>query len=1042
VGVSYCATCGWGKAVGMNQLLPRIDWEMGMAAANRSRNHELAGRALGRKVPLCRRSSLFPWRAVPALGLLACAAVVISLGGCHRAQYRQDADREATNLIREKINDPHWALPRQSITVDPRSRMFDPFNPDLPPMPQDDPASHQLMHRVDGKHGYPHWDASGHTPFAENPEWMAYLPLDSEGVLPLTAQQAYQMALMHSRTYQQQFETLYLSALDVSVERFRFDTQFFGGYSGFYTASGQGRGSESRLDLDTFTSETGRLALPAGGVTAPTQADWLMRKSFTTGADLAVGIANSLVWDFSGPNEHSALTIVDFSLIQPLLRRAGRDRILEQLTLAERALLANVRQMERYRRTFYVEIMTGRDAGQGASRRGGVFGASGLEGFSGLGSGGFGRVGTTTQGFGGTGAAQAGGYLGLLQDQQDIRNQQITISGLRTNLAQLRDSMQESLTQIPDDPELIVRERLQIAQSRQALLNAESRLLIAEATYQSTLDAFKIRLGLPPGLCVHINDSLLDQFNLMDPEMLSMQNQVNQLRDGVALVNGEILNSVQHQEQEGRRVPLLTWSETLAGNLQRLRSALDRTERIRQTILRNNVARAHQDIERLRAAIPQRRQQLDRLSREYQQELDRFQRYGDLDPSQMKLLADIDPLVFDSRRLDRLPTTLSEDTQRVQGQFESYAASLQQLLATVDDLLANGQQLSPGDLYTQVEQRLLFVIPGLLSDLSDDVLDLSLVEARARTDTVQLSPIELTWDQAFDIARRYRHDWMNARAALVDSWRLIEFNADNLESVLDVVLQGDIRNTGDNPLRLNTTEGQIRAGLRFDAPLTRLQERNTYRQALIEYQQARRGYYAYVDAVAQGLRTIVRTIDLNQLNFEERRIAVLSAIDQVVLNDEIQKLREDRGMDVGVTAARDVVSALGDLQAAQNDFLSVWVNYEVQRMYLDLDLGTMRLDSRGEWIDPGPIGPEHGYPAPDGDGVCADWPRQAAPGTTSGPDLAAPVRNGATPIPLPEVVPAEGVEPPPPLVPPALSSPPGEPVSAVNSQPAGWLGTY
>ena len=235
---------------------------------------------------------------------------------------------------------------------------------------------------------------------------------------------------------------------------------------------------------------------------------------------------------------------------------------------------------------------------------------------------------------------------------------------------------------------------------------------------------------------------------------------------------------------------------------------------------------------------------------------------------------------------------------------------------------------------------------------------------------MQLTPIDLKWDAALEMARNYRRDWMNARAALVDSWRLIEFNADNLESTLDVVLQGDLTANGDDPVSMNQTDGRLRMGLRFDAPITRLQERNTYRQALIEYQQAKREYYAYVDAVSQGLRSILRTVDLNQINFEERRIAVLSAIDQVVLNDEIQRLREDRGLDIGVTAARDVVSALADLQNAQNDFLSVWVNYEVQRLFLDLDLGTMRLDGAGRWIDPGPIGPEYGYPTPDGDAYC------------------------------------------------------------------------
>ena len=48
-------------------------------------------------------------------------------------------------------------------------------------------------------------------------------------------------------------------------------------------------------------------------------------------------------------------------------------------------------------------------------------------------------------------------------------------------------------------------------------------------------------------------------------------------------------------------------------------------------------------------------------------------------------------------------------------------------------------------------------------------------------------------------------------------------------------LRGDIGNVGDNPFDLRGTNGRLRVGLQFDAPLTRLAERNVYRQSLIEY---------------------------------------------------------------------------------------------------------------------------------------------------------------------------------------------------------------
>ena len=75
--------------------------------------------------------------------------------------------------------------------------------------------------------------------------------------------------------------------------------------------------------------------------------------------------------------------------------------------------------------------------------------------------------------------------------------------------------------------------------------------------------------------------------------------------------------------------------------------------------------------------------------------------------------------------------------------------------------------------------------------------------------------------------------------------------------------------------------------------------------------------------------------------------------------DEAQeKLREPKkvvgNMKLSDSAARDLVTALTGLLSAQNAFLNVWVDQEVQRLSLDFDLGTMQLNQEGMWIDPTP----------------------------------------------------------------------------------------
>ncbi len=439
-----------------------------------------------------------------AWSLMGCA--VLASGACTRAKYRYKTNREAYYLIDEKIADACERTAPYRIEIDPRSRMFDPFNPDRPPMPDDDPVANSYMKMVDRKKGYPLWEANGRTNTAENPQWWSYLPLDERGVLVLDVNDAVRQGLLHSPAYQQAQETLYLSALDVSSERFLFDSQFFGGWRGDYVADGSRRVRDNGESASTIRTGTG------GGLGGRT---FTMQKQFASGADLLVGFANTFTWQVSGPDDYSANTLLDFSLIQPLLRQGGRDVVLERLTLAERTLLANVRAFERYRRGFYMQVVTGRQAVQGPSRQGGLFGGAGLEGFTGLG-GGFGNVaggGGNNQGFTDTGTPGAGGYFGLLQQQLTIINTRENIIRQQDNLMRLEDNYREQLLKIPESQTVIPTQQLQVAQQQQALFSIQTNLLTANVTYEAQLDTFKRLLGLPAYLCVEIRDPLLDQFN-------------------------------------------------------------------------------------------------------------------------------------------------------------------------------------------------------------------------------------------------------------------------------------------------------------------------------------------------------------------------------------------------------------------------------------------------------------------------------------------------------------------------------------------------
>ncbi len=137
---------------------------------------------------------------------------------------------------------------------------------------------------------------------------------------------------------------------------------------------------------------------------------------------------------------------------------------------------------------------------------------------------------------------------------------------------------------------------------------------------------------------------------------------------------------------------------------------------------------------------------------------------------------------------------------------------------------------------------------------------------------------------------------------------------------MNLLFSGDIGTVDNNPLRFRNTTGRLRVGVEFDAPLTRLAERNAYRTALINYDRSRRDYYFFEDRVSQVLRGELRELRLVQLDFEVRRVSVLNAIRQVDL--ALQNIYRPprpgaQQSELSPTTARDVTQAYNGLLSAR-----------------------------------------------------------------------------------------------------------------------------
>jgi outer membrane protein TolC len=792
-------------------------------------------------------------------------------------RYVGRADREIGCLVNEAGNDPRWNLPNFTVAQDPRSRYYDPYNEIRAPMPKDDPASHRYMRCVDGKRGWARWYENGCRAGLENPNWRRqlaqYVPIDEQGRVKLSIDSAMQLALVNSPDLQTQLETIYLSALDVSTERFRFDVQFFGGNLTRFTHLGPAR---TGGDVDQVVSGENN--------TLRTDTDFEIRRRFATAGELVVGFANSFVWQFAGPNSESAISIIDFTLAQPLLRGAGRAVALEQLSLSERTLLANLRAYRQYQQGFYTDVAIGELGVSGPERAGGFFGGTGLTGFTGTGSGGFGGVGEatnfgfairgggtgggTTAGFAGGGAGSVGGFIGLLQSLQEIRNSQENLAASLRALRLLEAHLEAGTIDLQ-----------QVDQFRQSIETERATLLQATNALQDSLDSFKTgTLGLSPDLPIVLDDQLIQQFQFIDPSMSALQGKLSDFR--------EVFGGLPVEPRP-----------------ERLQFAVEEIGRL-HTSAEGQLDAVDRDLKTLRTNAGRRIQAMTvDESKTFQGEIDR----------------------------------LSETFEDLKRRLAATGTSLDRL------------RMSLGGAPRRMSADQLAVIATEIAQVIDEA---SLVQARARLEVVTISPVKLGPGVALSIARSNRLDWMNNRAALVDSWRLIAFNANTLLSDLDVVFDGDLQTTGNHPFKFSGSTGRLSVGVEFDGPFARREERNTFRSVLIDYQRDRRQLIQYEDSVYQTLRGLLRQLEELRLNLEIQRRAVAIAIRRVDQTREVlNEPPEGEDTELGPTASLNLISALSDLRSAQDNFMSVWLNYLATRMTLMRGLGIMIIDARGMWVD-------------------------------------------------------------------------------------------
>ena len=416
--------------------------------------------------------------------LLAC--ITTSYTGCDRERYRLRSDQQTYAILQEKDNTDKWLGSDFNITPDPRSRFFDPYNADDPPLPPDDPRAQAYMSSVYGMRGPRRWSELPELAHVENPDWPTFFGgnrfRETDAPLPtiqsLTVKAAVEVGLIHSRDYQEQLENTYLAALALSFQRYRFDvrpTAFLGepGMDFFY--------QNQPADESSFRVENGSVGVS---------------RLLPSGAQLVVELTNNTLWLLSGSTSGTTASGLAYSLAQPLLMNGRREIVLESLTEAERRVLYAIRNFARFRKNFYVMIMTG-------SRAVPLPGSSGG-----------GELAYLIR----SERSPTVGFYMLLYMLQRVRNQSTNIRSL--------DNLIQNLVALGEAGRAT---SLDVTQLLSSYENSRRRLLLLDRAFRDELDRFKIQLGLPPNMDIMVADRLLEPFQFLDPNLLEMEDRFGKL---------------------------------------------------------------------------------------------------------------------------------------------------------------------------------------------------------------------------------------------------------------------------------------------------------------------------------------------------------------------------------------------------------------------------------------------------------------------------------------------------------------------------------
>ena len=862
--------------------------------------------------------------------------LLVGATGCTRHFFRERADCEAAAVLRDKDQVPGAKIEQYHVYPDRRARFADATNPDRPPMPPDDPAARMLSPcpQKPGKAGIARvennayldlleaWDTNNRaesndireadviiqTSIRQAPEDRIELPpprgMDKIGVgrpYRLKQDQAVELGIINSREFQNRREDLYLLALPVTLERFGFAAQFFAAESnvrertGFLTTAGEG----DRWRISTDTGFT---------------------KVFSTGALLLFQYANRTVINLSNNNGQSGVTsfsTLNLDIVQPFLRGGGRAVTLEALTQAERNLVYEIRDFARFRREYFQFISGGANLDNPLLTPAGFGRAAVIPGNISLNAGNPAKV----QSFPTAGArvdlslaaiAPSQGFLPTVLVQGNLEIEKYDVKRL--------DSVLKLFEAYEGGGRV---SSLQVGQVQLRLLQAQSKVLLLEQSHRDAVDNFKLQMGIQIEVPLELDD---DSIRGVMKHFVRYEEMIAQFNDMLKLVDKMDAKDEAGQLRD-RLVRLITDAP-----LVRLTKAFRTQFPARWQAWQ----RAKLDDKTLNAKLLDARKERNRLLDDKAAHELKEQPWPAAQTEKLKVVEREIAVGEMEQGLRRYEATPWRNIQNPRTQAETHLALFRDVRNAFSEVLGEASNERLDQLRPNWPELPPIVLEGV---------------------NLVADKLEPAYDVACRTALENRLDLMNIRAKVVDAWRQIAVQANALQGVFNVGYHMDSTTppTAAKPFAFSGSDTRHQLFLNFELPLVRLSERNAYRAGLIAYQRARRNLMANEDQIVNQIRAEVRQLQVLAKNYKIQQQAVELAYLQVESSLETFQAPPDPKTpdNAGSTAAltQQLLNAYSGLPQEQSKLLTIWINYQIARQQLYVDLELLPLDFRGVWID-------------------------------------------------------------------------------------------